>query len=425
MKPLPLVLLAIACPRPPVAGETGDCTPPADSRTPDSRAPDSGDSGGHDLGACDGLPWRLVEGTTGPDTAWAVAVTADGDVLLAAHEGQSLATDIVVRRLDRAGQPRWEGRWDSGRSDEAFAVAEGPDGTVWVGGLTRSGSVLDTDTAAVLLRFDGQTGTPLGQAFSWDSPGWDELDGLAAAEDGVYLSGWAQGAGGDGELRAYALDPDSLTPRWAASLDEPGLDAGNGALVLWDDLVIVGGSYRSTGVLGHAQGVVAAFGRADGARAWTSTVGDGSDYREILGLGSDGERVFAAGWRRVTFTDWQLALWAFDRTGAPLWETEWGGAGNERSRALAWDPRDDSLLVAGTTNGTGDDDVALLRVCAADGSLAEERTWGGPGGDGASGVALLGDRGFVAGPTRSWGAGDIDALGIGFCTRPWSLPSTD
>lgn len=121
MRLLPFVLLAIACPRPPLTGETGESTPPEDSRAPDSRAPDSGDTAGPDLGACDGLPWRHIEGTAGPDTAWTVAVAADGDVLLAAHEGPSLATDIVVRRLDRAGRQRWEGRWDSGRSDEAFA----------------------------------------------------------------------------------------------------------------------------------------------------------------------------------------------------------------------------------------------------------------------------------------------------------------
>lgn len=393
--------------------------PPGDDALRDGPVAD----GDGEIGPCEGRPFRYVAGTPGPDTAWGVATTASGDVLLASHEGPALATDIVVRRLSPDGAVRWVGRWDSGRGDEAFVVTQAADGTVWVGGLTRSSNVLDANTTAVLLRFDSATGATIGQPWTWDSGGWDELDGIAVDDGVVYVSGWGRGARGDQELRVYALDADTLAVRWAKSLDAVGLDAGNGHLVLWDQVVVVGGSWQSKGVFATAQGTVAAFRRSDGEVTWSSVVGDGSDYREILGLASDGHRIFAVGWRKVTTTDWQLMAWGFDAEGGPLWTAEWGGSGNERSRAAVFDPADQTLIVAGTTNKEGsDDDFVLLRIRASSGAIVEERIWGGPAADSANDVTIFGNRAYVSGPTRSWGAGNIDSLMIGLCHRPWLLP---
>ena len=387
----------------------------------------NGDGGdGSEPDSCQGLPWRLVMGTSGPDKAWAVATAKNGDVLLAAHEGQSLATDIVLRRLSPDGKILWEKRWDSGLSDEAFVVTEAPDGVIWVGGMRRTGNVLDLNTTAVLLRFDGATGAVIGNPWTWDSGGWDEIDGVAVDGGTVFVSGWGRGQGGNQELRVYALDAANLSVLWQNSLDSNGLDAGNGHLVLWKDVVIVGGSWNTNGILmTRAQGVVAAFNRSDGSVKWDKYVGDGSDYREILGLASDGSRVFAAGWRRVTLTDWQLMLWAFDSSGSLLWESEWGGTSNERARALGYDASDNTLLVAGTTNQNSNDDIVLLRVDAATGAVREEKIWGGSGSDSAQQIAVTGNRLYVSGSTSSWGNGNTDALAIGVCHRPWKLPPTN
>jgi hypothetical protein len=389
-----------------------------------------GEENGGDAGApdsCQGLPWRLVLGTSGPDTSWAVATAKNGDVLFAATEGQSLATDIVLRRLSPDGKVLWEGRWDSGLSDEAFVVTEASDGVIWIGGMRRTGNVFDLNTTAVLLRFDGATGAVIGNAWTWDSGGWDEIDGVAVDGGKVFVSGWGQGQSGSRELRVYALDTANLSILWQNSLDSDsgGLDAGNGHLVLWNDVVIVGGSWNSGGILAQAQGVVAAFNRSDGSVKWVTYVGDQSDYREILGLASDGSRVFAVGWRKVTLTDWQLMLWAFDSSGSILWESEWGGSSSERARSLAYDPTDNTLLVAGTTNRNSNDDIVLLRVDAATGAVREEQVWGGLSDDSSKQIAVSGNRLYVSGSTRSWGNGNSDAIAIGVCHRPWKLPSTN
>lgn len=383
-----------------------------------------GDNGGAP-DPCQGLPWRLVKGTSGPDVAWAVAIAKNGDVLLAAHEGQSLATDIVLRRLSPDGKILWEKYWDSGLSDEAFVVTEAPDGVIWVGGMKRTDNVLDLNTTALLLRFDGATGAVIGNPWTWDSGGWDEIDGVAVDSGTVFVSGWAQGQNGNQEMRVYALDTANLSILWQKSIDSAGLDAGNGHLVLWNDAVIVGGSYNSSGVLAQAQGIVVAFDRSNGSEKWRQYVGDGSDYREILGLTSDGLRVFAAGWRKVTLTDWQLMIWAFDSSGSKLWESEWGDSSNERARALGYDAADNTLLVAGTSNRYMNDDIVLLRVDSTTGAVREEKIWGGGSGDSAQQIAVAGNRLYVSGSTRSWGSGNSDAIAIGLCHRPWNLPSTN
>ncbi|MBI5044011.1 MAG: hypothetical protein HZC10_09360 [Nitrospirae bacterium] len=291
--------------------------------------------------------------------------------------------------------------------------------------MRRTSNVLDLNTTAVLLRFDGATGAVIGNEWTWDSGGWDEIDGVAVDSGTVFVSGWGQGQGGNQELRVYALDAANLSELWHNSLDSGGLDAANGHLVLWNDVIIVGGSWNSSGIFGAAQGVVAAFNRSNGSVKWRSYVGDGSDYREILGLASDGLRVFAAGWRKVTLTDYQLMLWAFDSSGSMLWESEWGGSSNERARALGYDPVDNTLLVAGTTNRNSNDDIVLLRVDAATGAVREEQVWGGSSADSAQQIAVSGSRLYVAGTTSSWGNGNTDALAIGICHRPWKLPPTN
>ncbi len=387
---------------------------------------DSGVDSGALTGECAGLPWASLSGTSGPDTSWAVAVADDGDVLQAAHEGASLATDIVVRRFSGAGVLRWESRWDSGRADEAFVVIEG-NGLVWVGGMTRSTeSGLDGDTTAVLLRFDATTGDAVGEPFTWDSvDGWDELDGIGVGGNEVYLSGWSRGPTGDQDLRVLSLDATTLAVRWDELLGTEELDAGNGHLVMTADAVIVAGSWNSLGALSTSQGILVAFDRADGAVVWSELIGDGTDHREALGLGTDGERLFVVGWRSLAWYDWQLMVWAFGEDGGALWENEWGGAGIARSRSVAADLTDGSILVAGTSNDAGTDDHVVLRLDALDGTLLEEEVWGGTRNEGPNDVAVNGDRLYLAGPTTSWGEGETDALLTAACTRPWTWPAVE
>ena len=380
---------------------------------------DGGDSA--EPASCEGLPWMDVTGDVATDSAWAIAVDDAGDVYAASFEGEAWTPDVVVRRRRPDGEVVWEATWGSTYTAQAFVVVV-HDGIVYVGGLVYP--ELDfIDTDALLLRFDVETGAAIGGAWTWTSDGWDELDGIGVDEGEIYLSGGPRGPEGDTDMRVIRLSAD-LETVWDVTAGAAGaLDAGNGHLVLGDEHVYVAGSWNNTGYLfDQAQGVLAAFDRADGALAWTSLVGDGTDYREVFGLTSDGANFYGVGWRKESNTDTQLMAWSWDAGGGLRWTAEWGGEGIEKARAIEYDPLSDSVLIAGSTTSGESEDIALLRLSASDGALLEEQVWGGAGNEVAKNMALFGERLYVVGPTTSWGAGDTDALTLGVCHSPWVLP---
>lgn len=108
----------------------------------------------------------------------------------------------------------------------------------------------------------------------------------------------------------------------------------------------------------------------------------------------------------------QLDLWVIrlDERGAILWQRWLGGARDEHGGEVL-PTADGGFLVVGTTesDGAGGRDGLVVRL-DADGSVAWQRTVGGPGEDELGAVvALSGDRYLAAGESSSAGAGDRDA----------------
>ncbi|MCB9779835.1 MAG: hypothetical protein H6742_14815 [Alphaproteobacteria bacterium] len=423
-----LLLLATAC---------GDKDPPADSgdggtdTTSDTDTTDGGTDttaetdtdGGGDSGAttvtgCDHDPWLITTGNADVDEAWGVGLASDGDVIFASHEAAPVLTDVFVRRYGPDGTERWARQWGEAFSEQAFIVQEQA-GTVYVAGAQfHSWDLLDTH--AWLQRFEGATGAPVGDPYTWKSPGWDEIDGLQVDDGGVLLSGWTEND--DPDVRVAALGAD-LTERWHSDLDLGGVDGANGHLAVIGDVLYAAG-HAQLGV--GTDAFLAAFDTSDGHALWTKRVDDGGVHTEALGLTTDGRRLFGVGEGRVD-GDGQLWVWAWDADGDALWSTAWGGAGPDLARAIRVDPIDGSLVVVANaeSGGAGGVDLVFLRLDADDGTVLEEQWWGGTGDDIAHDFVLDGDRIYVAGETTSWGAGSSDAFALAGCQRPWRLPTAE
>ena len=114
---------------------------------------------------------------------------------------------------------------------------------------------------------------------------------------------------------------------------------------------------------------------------------------------------------------WVLRL---NSDGAVAWQKTYGGTGADSARSIQQTAdiggTPDGYVVAGQTGsyGAGSDDVWVLRL-NSDGAVAWQKTYGGTGEDLAESIQQTVDLGgnpdgyVVAGKTRSYGAGSIDA----------------
>lgn len=159
--------------------------------------------------------------------------------------------------------------------------------------------------------------------------------------------------------------------------------------------------------------------------AWIVELNSAGNVRRALQLGGpgtelpymavplpDGGLVLAAASSSFGSGDFDAWIVRLDRRWNPVWQRSFGGPRTDL--ALSIEPtRDGDFLVAGWTDsfGAGAEDLWILRLSGADGSIAWQRTYGGPASEWAPMIWVreTPDGGVAAaGATRSAGAGGSD-----------------
>ena len=140
------------------------------------------------------LQWQVALGGSGFQEGNAVLVGGDGGIYVAGTRDSQGPTgrDVFLARFAADGTLVWQKSWDRGQSDNAQALALGPDGVIHVGGTSfREGEIFTFD--AVLLRFD-PAGTLLSET-AWAAGEIADVEAVAAGRDrSVYLAGALDGA---------------------------------------------------------------------------------------------------------------------------------------------------------------------------------------------------------------------------------------
>ncbi len=96
--------------------------------------------------------WARRYGTADEDVARAVAVTPQGEVLVAGYSWRERDYDFTVLKYSSAGELIWAQHWDSGGQDQATGIAVDPQGNAVVVGVALSGRGQDY----YALKFDPQ-----------------------------------------------------------------------------------------------------------------------------------------------------------------------------------------------------------------------------------------------------------------------------
>jgi len=352
--------------------------------------------------------WNITYGGSRADEGWGVALDAEHNVYFAGFDRIAAATaNVFLRKLTPDGVSLWNASWGGPFDDEAFVVTV-RDGYVYVGGRAfTSFSLASSDM--FILRFYAVNGS-LAWSQTWDGGhGYDEVDGLVAEGNSLYVAGWTTGASTQNDFAVLKYDVNG-TLLWSRSWGTAGWDEANGQIGVDENCIYVAGRYDAPSMTWGGDAVLVAFNKTDGSYLWHTTWG-GDNIDDAFGLTIDSSYIYSVGITSSFNNSDFIFLLKYDKTGSLMWNATWGGSGSELARSATVNADSSYVYVAGSTTsfGNGDFDVVLLKY-DQNGNLTLNKTWGGSKLDRSRGIAADASFIYIAGDTKSIGAGDEDAF---------------
>jgi hypothetical protein len=319
--------------------------------------------------------WIVTYGGSRADEGWGVAVDSEHNVYFAGFDRMAAATsNVFLRKLTPDGVSLWNASWGGPFDDEAFVVTV-RDGYVYLGGRTfTSFSLASADM--FILKFYAVNGS-LAWSRTWDGGhGYDEVDGLVAEGNSLYVVGWTTGASTQNDVAVQKYDVNG-TFLWSRSWGTAGWDEANGQIGVDENCIYVAGRYDAPSMILGGDAVLVAFNKTDGNYLWHTTWG-GDKIDDAFGLTIDSNNIYSVGITSSFSNSDFIFLLKYNKTGSLMWNATWGGSGSELARSVAVNADSSYVYVAGSTTsfGNGDFDVVLLRY-DQNGNLTLNKTWGG------------------------------------------------
>lgn len=399
--------------------------------------------------SCSFQEWTRQFGTSAYDEANAVAVGAEGDIIVAGTtrgllqgDGDGGDDDAFVRLYSPSGKAQWTRQFGTSTYDEANAVAADAAGNVivtgWTDGVLQSGSAGGTDAFL-------QVYSPNGDTLWTRQFGTSEVDyGIAVAVDtarNIMVAGTTFGAL-DGQsagwydafVRVYSPAGEVL---WTRQLGTSGLDDASAVTVDATGNVIIAGTVGGAldGAGGGGGGENSAFVRVyspSGEVQWTRQFGtlQGTGAAAVATDGA-GNVIVAGGTGGALQGDGAGLGDAFVRVYSPsgdlLWTRQIGSSDYDYGRAVAVDGTGNITLV-GTTSGAlqgesvGSSDI-FVRVFSREGDVLRTRQFGTSAEDEGLAVAVdafgnLALAGWTGGVLQGEAAGAGDAFVLRLAAEP-------
>ena len=227
------------------------------------------------------LQWQKTLGGSGDDYGRSVAIGPDGSVYVCGETESAGAgrSDLLIAKFNSSGTLQWQKTLGGSDSDYGYAVAVGPDGSVYVGGGTEK-CVVSQFLDAVFAKFSS-SGT-LQWEINFGSHIYNHLESIAVAHDGsVYAAGSIAG------YFSLIKFNESGAWQWQKTLGSFNSGSGLSVTVGPDGSVYVGGHTNSAGA-GRSDLLIAKF-NSSGTLQWQKTLGgSGDDYGRSVAVGPDG-----------------------------------------------------------------------------------------------------------------------------------------
>jgi len=378
------------------------------------------------------LTWARAYGGKGDEEARAIQPTFDGGYIVA---GSTLppgadTEDLWLIRLDPSGNILWQKAYGGKGGEEAESIQQTTYGGFLVSGFTSSFGAGSLD--AWVLTLDAKGNIIRQRAYGGKEA--EVAHSIVQTSDGDFLVAGSTSSFGAGSFDA-----------WALKLDEQGKTLRQFTLggTRWDDA----SSIRPTPDGGYVMaGLTESSGagstdvwllklNSKGMLEWQKTYGGSqADWANAIQPLPDGGFILAGSTRSFGSGSEDLWLIRLDPSGNILWQKAYGGRESDGAYSIHL-TADGGFITAGETRsfGAGSLDAWVLKLDAS-GNLLWQKTYGGSASDWAYSIQPTFDGGYiVAGSTRSFGSGSLDAWilkldengNIANCSpRDLSAPST-
>jgi uncharacterized delta-60 repeat protein len=244
------------------------------------------------------------------DEAYSIAFGSDGNLYVGGYSAGSASGDnFTVVSLTTAGVERWIYRYFHGISDVAHSIVMGSDGNLYAAGCGDDRythmdfvvvSLTDSGVERWVYRYDGPASI------------WDKAFSIALGSDGnLYAAGYSQGSGTEYDFTVVSLT-DSGVERWVYRYDGPG--------GIWDEAFSIvtgldGNIYAAGYSMGSGtSGDLTVVSLADsGVERWVYRYdgpGNGGDGAYSIVAGPDGN-LYAAGYSQGSGTSVDLIVVSF------------------------------------------------------------------------------------------------------------------
>jgi len=327
-----------------------------------------------------------------------------------------LIVSLTIVSLASGAEPsmpvfQWSKFW--GGSADEYGVGIGiSGGDIYVSGETRSFGAGDND--ALLLKYD-LTGN-FAWSRTWGGSLGDTAGRLHISDDNIYVAAWTYSYAND---PVGGLEPDTALLKynpsgallwyktWNNYPGYSGWDVFYDVFAVGNDIYAVGSTQPSW----NSNILLLQRYDADGNLIWSQFWGPIG-----VNIGTQGSRVvvsgdgiYVAGITEVVDGNQDALIMRYDPAGNLIWSRTWGGSGYEGASGVVVSGND--IYVVGTTSsfGAGKYDVFLLKYDSS-GNLMWDKTWGGSEDDEAADMFISNNYLYVAAGTKSFGAGDRDAV---------------
>jgi hypothetical protein len=368
----------------------------------------SGTSNGADNAFKTAAVWAKTYGSTNSDAAGGnlIQPTLDNGYIAVTSTNSFGAGDydIWVLKLDASGNVIWEKTYGGPEQDLSVCVVQTAAGGYAVTGHTSSFGAGDTDLWVLYLEPDGSTVW----SRTYGGAGSDKARFLTHTSDGGFIiAGTTQSFGaGEEDVWILKLNPSGFIA-WQKTYGGAKRDYAPSIRQTLDGGFIVGASTESFDLTSTAMWIFKL--NADGTIAWQNSYGGSeNDYFHSVFQTLDGGYL-VAGYTGSFGAGPSADIWIMklDANGTVQWQSTYGGQDGDLVNSIGM-TMDGGYIIAGDTQNfrvDQDDDIWAFKL-NADGTIAWEKTYGGPGYEHAGSIRQTSDGGYVLiGSTSSFGAG--------------------
>jgi len=309
------------------------------------------------------VKWTRTFGGEGDDMGWDLIEIPIGGFLLAgtSNSHNQGSRDIIVIKTDSMGKEVWKKTYGTEREEYCWDMAVTQDGNVLLAGETSiEGPYGKGNKDFYAVKIDLQGNLIWSQTYGGNKT--DRCYAVDSTPDGFVLLGSTNSYGaGDQDVYLIKINPQGRE-QWSKTFGSEKFDMGHDVKRTHDGGYIIIG-YSQTQSQGKNDSWIIKID-SKGNKLWESLIGEKEDDRTVRGIQTkDGNYVMTGYTKSYGASIWDLLLIKIDKQGKVTWRRNHSGISADLGYGI-FESKDGGILLAGQTYSYGNHrgDLWLLKT---------------------------------------------------------------